>query len=104
MADPTLGADELLNVRRNRNGNPVKSVDHSLAAVASILRGVPRRARLGEVDLPDLATMRALVDVLDVALSDTVGVLLAKGFTYGDVGRALGMTRQGARQAYGGER
>jgi hypothetical protein len=80
---------------------PVKSVEHSLTALRSIVRGLPRRAQLGEVDTVDLATMRTLRDDIDTAIADTVAVLLDQGANYGDIGRALGMTRQGARQLYG---
>jgi len=91
-----------VNVRLSQGGHPKKSVHHTLtSAIPSMLRGVAKRARLGEVDVTDLAALKALHEVVDRAMVDTIAVLRADGYSWGDVGRALGVTRQTAQAVYG---
>jgi hypothetical protein len=95
--------DTPTNIRLSQGGKPKKSVRHTLTSgVPSMLRSIPRRARLGEVDIDDLAALKALHDVVDEALVDTVAELRHQhGYSWADVGRALGVTRQTAQAVYG---
>jgi hypothetical protein len=94
--------------RRNRAGNPVKSVPHTLSGVRSILRSLPRRVDLWELDTPDLATIAALHQTIDDVLTDCVRRMRAQRDERGrpyvswtDVGRELGITRQSAQERFG---
>jgi hypothetical protein len=57
--------------------------------------------------LPTVVTLADLVDAVerrrqaDLQVHVLVDVLVARGIGWGDVGRALGISRQGARQRYG---
>lgn len=104
MAPPSCQTndDTPLNVRRSQGGHPKKSVHHTLTSgIPSMLRGVARRAELGEVDVTDLADLRALHDHIEAAMADTIAVLRRDGYSWGDIGRALGTTRQSAQMTYG---
>jgi hypothetical protein len=67
-------------------------------------------ARHGPVGLAagdfDVVTLADLVDAVerrrqaDLEIQVLVDVLVARGMNWGDVGRALGISRQGARQRY----
>lgn len=89
--------------RRNASGNPVKSVSHTLAGVASIVRSIPRRAEhYGEVDVPDLAQLAELSHVVERALRDTVTIMRRDdGYSWAEIGEALGITRQAAHERFG---
>jgi hypothetical protein len=94
--------DTSLNVRLSQGGKPKKSVHHTLSsAIPSMLRGVARRAELGEVDVTDLAELKALHEHVERAMVDTIVVLRRDGYSWADVGRALGVTRQTAQAVYG---
>lgn len=93
--------------RIGQGGRPVKSVPHTISGVASIVRGLPRRMTLGEVDLPDIVRLNDLHDVIDQALGDVVRALSderdgegRRYWSWGDIGRQLGITRQAARQRF----
>lgn len=95
------------NVRRNAAGNPVKSVAHTLSGVRSILRSLPRRVELFEVNETDLAALNALHTDIEQALADCVRRMRAhrdwRGrptTSWADIGRALGMTRQSAQERF----
>ena len=97
-----MDADTPINIRLSQGGKPKKSVHHTLTSgVPSMLRGVARRARLGEVDPDDLAALRALHDTIEEAMGATIAVLRDQGYSWADVGRALGVTRQTAQATYG---
>jgi hypothetical protein len=99
---------DVTNVRINASGNPVKSVAHTLSGMASILRSLPKRVEYGEVDLPDLSALAALGETVDAALTDCVHRMRAErdpngdpAYSWGDIGRALGTTRQAAQLRFG---
>lgn len=62
------------------------------------VRAVPWAAREG---LVRLAELRAQQRQLERQVDEQVRALIAKGATWADLGRALGVSRQGARQRYG---
>lgn len=41
------------------------------------------------------------VDYARARLAEAADQLIAQGYSYGDIGRVLGITRQGARQRFG---
>jgi hypothetical protein len=61
--------------------------------------GPARRSFACLGDLSDAARRRHEVDV---EIDEIVQLLVARGIGWGDIGRALGITRQGARQRYCG--
>jgi hypothetical protein len=65
-----------------------------------LLRAHGRRVADGDPD--DLAELLALVPLLDEIIRDAiVGQRERHGFSWTDIGRAAGMTRQGAQQRWG---
>ena len=84
-----------------RDGQPFrarKSVEHTIAGAGYMIRSASRRP---DLDVPNLAHLVELSDVLDVALHDAVNTLRARGHSFTEVGAALGITRQAARQRFG---
>lgn len=58
--------------------------------------------RVADADPEDLAELVALRDVLDEAIGQAVvGMRERNGFSWGQIGRALGVTRQSAQERYG---
>lgn len=85
-------------VRRRQNRPPQETSDVAAGAVRMV-RGLGKRAA-GDVDaLGHLVALAAVVD-------DELGAAARRcvdegGWSWGDVGRRLGITRQGARQRFG---
>lgn len=70
-----------------------------LAMVRRMLRAAGRRvAEADEVELADLAGLR---DEVDNVIAQAVAGWRADGRSWGTIGAALGLTRQGAQQRYG---
>lgn len=90
-------------VRRNASGNPVKSVAHSIAGVASIIRSLPKRVDYDEVDLPDLAALAELHETVEAALHLTILKLRDRPdpWSWSQIGDALGITKQSAHGRFG---
>lgn len=61
-------------------------------------RAYERRVAVGDIDA--LPGMVNLADDLEHRTRGAVHGLLAKGFSWTDIGRALGISRQGARQRW----
>jgi hypothetical protein len=59
------------------------------------------RRRLADSDPEDLYLLLALREELDAALQEAVDGCRANGFSWTDVGRGAGMTRQAAQQRWG---
>jgi len=96
--------DDGLNTRKSQGGHAKKSVRSTFAgAIPRILRSLPRRAELGEVDVDDLAFLRDLHAVLDQTTAEVIDRLRASDDppSWGQIGRALGVTRQTAEALYG---
>lgn len=62
------------------------------------VRGVPWAAQDG---LARLAELRAQQRQLEQQVDEQVRELIEKGVSWADLGRCLGISRQGARQRYG---
>lgn len=69
------------------------------AFVRRILRAMGRRAATG--DLESLAALRALRVELDAITADAAAAANAAGFSWTEIGRELGITRQSAHERYG---
>jgi hypothetical protein len=66
-----------------------------------VKRLVEAQGKRAGADLPMFALFAEAVDFARARLQDAADQLVAQGYSYGDIGRALGITRQGARQRFG---
>lgn len=57
--------------------------------------------RVGDRDIEALAGLAFLRDEVDAAMVAAVADLQAHGYSWADIGRVLGITRQAAQQRYG---
>lgn len=64
-------------------------------------RLVRAQGRRAGADLAMFVLFAESVDFARARLQDAADALIAQGYSYGDIGRALGITRQGARQRFG---
>lgn len=73
------------------------------AAFLDFARRIIRRAgeRCGEADPWALASLVALRADLDNAITEGVAGLRAEGYSWADIARPLGITRQSCQQQYG---
>ena len=76
---------------------PVDNDDYA-AFAARIIAAQARRVAKGDIDA--VADMARLADELDYRTRVAIHGLLDKGYSWTDVGRALGISRQGARQRW----
>lgn len=59
------------------------------------------RRRIADRDIEGLTGLATLQADVDQAVTEAVRDLLAQDYSWADIGKALGMTRQGAQQKYG---
>lgn len=78
---------------------PQTEADRFGAFARRILRAYGRR--VADRDIESLAGLAGLRDDVDVVIRQTVAGLLEAGYSWADIGRQLGMTRQGAFRKYG---
>jgi hypothetical protein len=71
-----------------------------LDVVGRMLRHAARR---GSVDLEAFAALGELDAELHDLMATAAHALHARDYTWGEIGRAFGVTRQGARQRWGGD-
>jgi hypothetical protein len=83
-------------VRQQKAERIVEDADH----MAGTKRLVGAQGRRAGADLEMFAMFAELVDYAKARLQEAADQLIAKGYSYGDLGRALGITRQGARQRF----
>jgi hypothetical protein len=69
------------------------------AFVRRVLRAYSRR--VADRDVAGLTGLAQLAADVDAATADAVAQLVAGGYSWADIGTALGITRQGAFQRYG---
>lgn len=69
--------------------------------VLRIVRALGRR--VADTDTAQLPYLHAIAIEAEAALAAAVRSLRANGYTWAEVGRDLGMTRQGAYKRFGGE-
>jgi hypothetical protein len=85
------------HVRRN---HPVEN-DRFAAMLRRMLRAMGRRA-VTDGDLDALADMVAIHDEMAALIGDTVeGLRVDRGYSWADIGRAAGVSRQAAQQRWG---
>jgi hypothetical protein len=84
--------------RRGQKRERIIEDDNYAAGVMRLVRAQGRRAG---ADLAMFAMFAESVDYARARLQDAADQLIAQGYSYGDIGRALGITRQGARQRFG---
>lgn len=66
-----------------------------------VKRLVGAQGKRAGADLPMFALFAEAIDFGRARLQDAADQLIAQGYTYADIGRELGITRQGARQRFG---
>ena len=69
--------------------------------VRRMVRAYGRRVAEGAGDIAELGPLAQLSADVDAIIADTVTGLRAAGYSWTDVGRELGVTRQAAQQKYG---
>lgn len=67
-----------------------------------MLRSYGRRAKEGEVDIDALTQLADIQRQLDDQMAETVLALRAQGFSWDQIGQALGMTRSAAYKKFVG--
>lgn len=83
------------------DGYPVRTIEPDAYAgfARRIIRSLGRRC--SESDPWQLTHIVSLRADLDAAVATAVSGLRAEGYSWADIARPLGITRQGARQVYG---
>lgn len=82
----------------SRRRGPVETPEYA-AMVRRMIRSHGRR--VADADPEDLAELVAMHEVLTHAIDEAVvGMRASRQVSWGQIGRALGLTRQGAQQRY----
>jgi len=84
-------------VRQQKAERVIEDADYA-AGVKRLVRAQSKRAG---ADLVMFAMFAESVDYARARLQEAADQLIAQGYSYGDIGRVLGITRQGARQRFG---
>jgi hypothetical protein len=83
-------------IRQQKAERVIEDADYA-AGVKRLVRAQGKRAG---ADLVMFAMFAEAVDYARARLQDSADQLIAQGYSYGDIGRALGISRQGARQRF----
>jgi hypothetical protein len=75
--------------------------DEYAAFLRRVIRAFGRRIAAGDIDA--LADAAFLADQLDTVIKSAVTGLRSRGYSWADIGRQLGVTRQAAQQRFGGD-
>jgi hypothetical protein len=87
------------SLTRKAHRNVVENPEYA-AFIRRILRAYSRRIASGDIEaLTDLTTLQT---ELDTALTSAVTGLREQGYSWTDIARPLGVTRQAAQQRFGG--
>ena len=98
-SDRRSGVNRKLTPKRRRR---VVENDDYAAFVQRAIRAYSRRIASGDIDA--LTGMVNLSTDLDEAMADAITALRARhGYSWTDIGQALGITRQAAQKRWGGE-
>jgi hypothetical protein len=81
----------------NVHGRWVETSEYIKAALR-FARGAARRAETGELDITDLPTLATLADETDKVLREAARQLQAKGYSWAEIGVAMGYEPRNARQ------
>lgn len=70
---------------------------------AAFVRRIVRRQgrRVGAGDLEDLAELQAVARFVEEAMAEAVAGLRAQGYSWANIGAALGVTKQATRKRWG---
>ncbi len=85
--------------RRRKRSKRYTETEEFGRAVERMLRAYG--ARVGMADMEDLRQLVTLRDLLDEITADAVDRLRWTGYSWADVGAAMGVTRQAAQQRWG---
>ncbi len=99
-----MGVNESLTgvnrrLTKKRSPRPIDNVKFAMA-VARMIRALGKR--VGGADMEDLQELLELQDVLDEVTAEAVNKVRENGgYSWATIGRAAGMTKQGAQQKWG---
>lgn len=96
--DPQPGVNRRLTPKRRRTA---AENDEYAAFLTRAIRAFGRRIASGDIDA--LGDAAFLSDQLDAAIKAAITGLRARGYSWADIGRQLGVTRQAAQQRWGGD-
>ena len=102
MTGPRPEPDSFVKPRLTTKRRPraVENYDYA-AFLRRIIRAFGRRIAAGDIDaLADAAYLSAQ---LDATIKDAITGLRERGYSWADIGRQLGVTRQAAQQRWGGD-
>ena len=89
-----------VNPQLTANPAPPAVENDAYAAFARrVLRAYARRVATGDIEA--LTRMADLADDIDTAIREAITGLRAYGYSWADIGRQLGVTRQAAQQRWG---
>lgn len=77
----------------------IRETPEMISAARRQLRALADRVTRGDVE--DFAKLVTLADELDRVIGIAVAGLCDSGVSYGEIGRAIGVTRQAVRQRWG---
>ena len=103
MTDPRLspGGTNTVKRRLTPNGRKRHVENDEFAEFARrVLRAYSCRIASGDIDA--LASFNALVSEADELLRTAIFCLRVRGYSWADIARRLGVTRQAAQQRWGG--
>lgn len=91
---------DTLTVRRKRPRRPVEATDYA-AMMRRLIAAYGRR--VADADMEDLADMLAVRDEFDAVIAEAVRHARERwGWSWADIGRAAGVTKQTAHERWGG--
>lgn len=96
--DPQPDVNRRLTPKRRRT---VAENDEYAAFLRRAIRAFGRRIASGDIDA--LADAAFLSDQLDAAIKTAIKGLRERDYSWADIGRQLGVTRQAAQQRWGGD-
>jgi hypothetical protein len=73
--------------------------DEYAAFVRRVVRAYSRRIASGDIEA--IAEMAAIAAEMDISIHDAITGLRARGYSWADIAKRLGITRQGAQQRWG---
>jgi hypothetical protein len=88
------------NLTPGRRRKVIENDDYA-AFLRRAIRAFGRRIAAGDIDA--LADMAFLSDQLDQTIKKSVTGLRERGYSWSDIGRQLGVTKQAAQQRWGGD-
>jgi hypothetical protein len=100
MTRATAGSGFTVNrsLTLNRSRRLVEN-DEYAAFIRRVLRAYSRRIAAGDIEA--IAAMTTLAAQLDTAITEAITSLRTAGYSWADIARPLGVTRQAAQQRWG---